>query len=450
MKRILTMLLCLMLLIPPAAAAGDQSAYGLQDCHRTTLTETQLKQRSGAIAYLWQITTAQENVDAELNAITKAWAEEIAPTLPAPGSSNSRVNCIIKPSRTGLTWMSFMLQARTIVNVKTRQVRFTTRTYDMTTGERVLLTDIFPADSEAWDVMAEAVRTRVGEYFPGVEPDAAALEQATTRQALEQMDFTLHGLSLVLHLHAADFYPGREQLIEVTLYYPDVRPMMTEKAQQETDNLRYYKTVALTYDDGPNAWCTDQVLLVLMKTGVRATFFLVGERVEQQAYLVQREHDEGHSVASHNYQHVYANTTPVSQLQLMPARADAAHIATIGLPVTLARAPGGQWERMAEADMGWPLIMWTVDAADWQGESGPNPRTTASNIAAGTDDGGIILMHDLKRNSIEASELFITRLQEEGYLFLTVEELFRKDGVALEPDQPYWRCTDGYTLKELP
>lgn len=450
MKRIWTMLLCLMLLIPPAAAAGDQPAYGLQDCHRTKLTETQLKQRSGATAYLWQIKTAQDAVDAELNAVTKAWAEEIGPTLPAPGSSNSRVNCIIKPSRTGLHWMSFMLQARTIVNVKTRQVRFTTRTYDMTTGERILLTDIFPADSEAWGMLAEAVRTQVGEYFPGTAPDAAALEAATTREALAQADFTLHGLSLVMHYHAADFYPGREQLIEVTLYYPDIRPMMTEKARAETDNLRYYKTVALTYDDGPNAWCTDQVLLTLMKKGERATFFLVGERVNQQAYLVQREHDEGHSIASHNYQHVYANTTPIGQLQAMPAKVDAAHVAAIGLPVRLARAPGGQWERMAEADMGWPLIMWSVDAADWMGEDGPDPRHTASNIAAGTQDGGIILMHDLKRNSIQASELLITRLQEEGYLFLTVEELFRKDEVPLVPNQPYWRCTDGYTLKELP
>ena len=83
------------------------------------------------------------------------------------------------------------------------------------------------------------------------------------------------------------------------------------------------------------------------------------------------------------------------------------------------------------------------------GEDGPDPKLTAGNIVAGTDDGGIILMHDLKRNSPKATELFIRELQEQGYLFLTVDELFVKDGVALEPDAPYWRCTDGYTRKEL-
>lgn len=450
MKRIFVMLLCLMLLIPPAVAAGDQSAYGMQDCHRQTMKEMQIKQRNGSIAYLWQIDTVQDDVDAELNNMTKTWAEEIGPQLPAPGSSNSRVNCIIKPSRTGLTWMSFMLQARTIVSEKTREVCFTTRTYDMTTGERVLLGDIFPADSEAWTYLASAVGEGVKAYFPGVEPVASALESAVTRDRLETMDFTLHGMSMVVYLHAADFYPGREQLLAITLYYPEIRPMMTARAQEETDNLRYYKTVALTFDDGPNAWCTDQTLLTLMKTGERATFFLVGERVLQQAYIVQREHDEGHRIASHNYKHVYANATAISALQAMPAKADAVHIEAIGLPVPFARAPGGQWENMAAADMGWPLIQWTVDAADWQGEDGPNPKLTAGNIVAGTDDGGIILMHDLKRNSPKATELFVRELQERGYMFLTVDELFAKDGVLLEPNTPYWRCTNGYTLKELP
>lgn len=450
MKRIFALLLSLMLLIPPAMAAGDQSAYGMRDCHRQTLTETVTKRRDGAVTSLWQIDTVCDDVDAELNAVTRAWAEEIAPTLPAPGSSNSRVNSIIKPSRTGLTWMSFMLQARTIVNNQTRAVRFTTRTYDMTTGQRVRLTDVFLADSEAWTLLAEAVREGITAYFPDVQPDAAALEAATARAALEQADFTLHGMSLVLHYHAGDFYPGVEQLLEVTLYYPDIRPMMTERARTETDNASYYQMVALTFDDGPNGWCTDQTLLALMKAGERATFFLVGERIAQQKYLVQREHDEGHRIASHNWQHVYANSTALSTLQAMPSKADAAHIGAIGLPVPFARAPGGQWENMAAAQMGWPLIMWTVEAADWQGDSGPDPNRTARNIVAGVDDGGIILMHDLKRNSPKATEMIIRDLQEKGYMFLTVDELFVMDGVPLEPDTPYWRCTDGYTLKELP
>ncbi len=442
-QRLLACLLCLLL----GAPAQAERYIGYQDAHRFTLELKETRQFNKSEVHLWHIETSHPAVTAELNAIAEAWAEEIAPSLPAPGSSNSRVEVSIRPSRTGLTWMSFLVMARTVYQEKTVDLRFTTRTYDMAAGERVYLTDIFPADSEAWPLLEASLREGVNAYYPELTADAAALDAACTREAIAKMDFTLHGMSLVLHLHGEDFYPGKTQLIESTLYYPDVCRMMSEKAAAETDNAAYYKTVALTYDDGPNGWCTRKILDTLMAAGERATFFLVGERVAQQKYFVQREHDEGHAIASHNWQHTYANNTDIKWLIPMPAKVNATHIETIGVPVRYARAPGGQWEGMAQAKLGWPLIQWSVDAADWVGEDGPNPRTTASNIAAGTDDGGIILMHDMKRNSIEATRLFIEKLQEQGYIFLTVDELFAKDGVALQPNTPYWRCTDGRTDK---
>ncbi len=443
-RRMLAMLMCLFML--PAFAQAE-AGLPLQDAHRVSLEQKETKQKNGSSVHLWHIETAQQAVTAELNSLAEAWAAELGPALKAPGDSNSRLYVSIRHSRTGLSWQSFMVQARTVYHEQTMGVRFTTRTYDMATGERFMLGDIFPADSAAWPMLENAVREGVDAYFAGLQPDAAALEAACTRDAIAQMDFTLHGMSLVLHLHAGDFYPGKEQLIEVTLYYPDIRPFMTEKAALETDNLSYYKTVALTYDDGPNGMISLRMMDVLLKTGARATFFLVGERIRQQHFVVQREHDEGHAVASHNYEHVYANSTPLKTLQAMPAKVDKATRDAIGIPVRYARAPGGQWEGMARAELGWPLIQWSVEAQDWQGEYGPSPKQTATNIVAGVTDGGIILMHDLKFNSIEASELLIPELQEKGYLFLTVDELFAKDGVVLQPDTPYWLCDGGVTTK---
>ncbi|MBQ8200908.1 MAG: polysaccharide deacetylase family protein [Clostridia bacterium] len=449
MKRLLAMLICLALLLP---CAGAQAAQGLplQDCHKVTLKQTEQQQQNGAKAVRWTIDTVLDSVDEELNGLTKDYINKLAPKLQKPGSTsneNSRLTVSIRPSRTGLTWMSFMVQARTLYHQQNTALEFTTRTYDMTTGERIMLADVFPADSEAWTIMASAVRDTVNAYYPGSTATAEALERVTTREALEQMDFTLHGMSLVLHLDAKQFYPKKNQLIEVTLFYPDIRPYMTEKAQEETDNLSYYYTVALTIDDGPNGWITDKILQVLMSRGERATFFLVGERIKQQTFLVQREHDEGHSIATHNWQHVYANVTAKSTLQKMPPKVYNAHVEAIGIPVRYARAPGGHWRGMAEAEMGWPLIQWTVEASDWLGDNGPQPTQTAGNIVAGTDDGGIILMHDMKQNSIEAINIFVERLQNKGFIFLTVDELFAKDGVVLQPNTPYWRCTDGVTEK---
>lgn len=445
-RRLIAGLMCLFLL--PAWACAESQRLPLQDAHRVTLTQLGETQKNGSEVYRWDIRTAQESVSAELNALAKAWADELAPTLERPAKDNAgRLDVAILHSRTGLSWMSFMVQSRYVLNKVTQDVRFTTRTYDMSTGARLLLTDIFPADSEAWALLEKAVAEGVNAYYPSQTPDAAAYEAACKREAIEKMDFTLHGMSLVLHFHAADFYPGKQQLIEVTLFYPEIRPYMTEKAQVETDNLAYYDTVALTYDDGPSGWVTREMLNVLLQNGVRATFFPVGNRMRGYAQYVQRAHDEGHAISTHNYDHVYANKVSKTELQKLQQKVNKVHLEILGIMPKYARAPGGIWLPMARAQLGWPLIQWSSQGSDMASNS-EYPGRISDAVLGTADDGGVILMHDMRRNSITASGMFIPRLQEKGYIFLTVDELFAKDGVALQPDTAYWRCTDGVTTND--
>ena len=446
LKIILALLLVLFVL--PVTALGSQQ-LPVQPGHKVTLTQLGSRQANGSDIYWWDIQTVQDAVDAELNGIAKAYLDAVSPMVKKPAKdSTSRLDVSIRHSRTGINWLSFMVQSRYVHNGNTMDVRFTTRTYDMETGARLMLTDIFPEGSEAWPLLENAVREGINRYFGAQQPDAAALEAACTREAIQQMDFTLHGMSLVLHLHAGDFYPGKQQLIEVTLYYPDIRPMMTAKAQYETDNLTYYNTIALTYDDGPNGWVTREMLKVLLETGERATFFLVGERMRGYAQYVLREHDEGHTIATHNYQHVYANEVTHERLQTLAGRVDKVHEEILGIAPTLARAPGGIWAPMAKAQLGWPLIQWSSQGTDWEGTDGRDPKAVLAQVLSGAKDGAIILMHDMKKNSITSSELIIKRLQDEGFIFLTVEEIFASDGVELAPDAAYWRCADGVTTDD--
>ncbi len=446
MKYLKIMLLVLLVLcVLPVTALGSQQ-LPVQPGHKVTLTQLGSRQANGSDIYWWDIQTVQDAVDAELNGIAKAYLDEVSPMVKKPAKdATSRLDVSIRHSRTGINWLSFMVQSRYVHNGNTMDVRFTTRTYDMETGARLMLTDIFPEGSEAWPMLESAVREGINRYFGAQQPDAAALEAACTREAIQQMDFTLHGMSLVLHLHAGDFYPGKQQLIEVTLYYPDIRPMMTAKAQYETDNLTYYNTIALTYDDGPNGWVTRDMLNVLLEKGERATFFVVGNRMNRYASYVLREHDEGHTVATHNYDHVIANEVKESKLISLAQKARDIHRETIGIEPTIARAPGGVWKPMANAALGWPLIQWSSQGTDWEGPQGRDPKAVLAQVLSGVEDGAIILMHDMKKNSITSSEMIIDRLQGDGYIFLTVEELFAKDGVVLQPDAAYWRCQDGVT-----
>lgn len=425
--------------------AGAACAEMLQDCHRVSVTREDTTQKNGSVIRLWKLDTALDSVDAALQEITAEYVERIAPTLPKAGnatSKNSRLDVAVRYSRTGLTWMSFLVQARTTYHRELVAQEFTGCTYDMTTGERVLLTDLFAEDSEGWELLRSAVEKAVIAYFPDEEPDEEALTFLLKDEQLRRTDFTLHGMSLVLHIPAEMVYPEKHTLIEATLFYPEIRPYMTERAQVETDNLSYYKTVALTFDDGPHRVNSTKVLNSLLEVGARGTFFVLGNRVEDFADLVQREHDEGHAVASHNWTHGDVSKMSGSAIRGMKAKVDKALYPVIGVTARYDRVPYGLYPDMIKAKAGWPLIQWSVDTYDWRG------RSTASimkNVQKQFTDGDIVLMHDIKDLTPETARVMAEWLKENGYILLTIDELFAKDGVVLEEDVVYFRCDDGVT-----
>ena len=94
--------------------------------------------------------------------------------------------------------------------------------------------------------------------------------------------------------------------------------------------------------------------------------------------------------------------------------------------------------------MGWAYIQWSLDTYDWRGRS---TSAVMSKVRSAIQDGDIILCHDIKKNAPETTRQMVRYLEEEGYMLLTVDELFAKDGVELQPKKVYYRCQDGETGK---
>lgn len=439
------LLLAMALLAACLGLAGGAGAETLQDCHRVTNTAKETKLTNKARVKLWHIETALPAVTEEINTLAESWAEELGADLPAAGNNgkkNSRLDVEIRYSRTGLHWMSFLVQARTTYHQKLTGQRMTTRTYQMETGEPILLTDIFDDSDETWNMLADRVRQTLTDYWPEEEPDTEALDSLCQRENLEAAEFTLHGMSLVLHYPAEKLYPDRYTLMEVPFYYPEIRSLMTEEAYTETDNLSYYKTCALTFDDGPSNSNTPKVLASLMEKGARATFFVIGNRIKDYRFLVQQEHDNGHAVASHNWHHGNVAKSSGAALRAMPKKVNEAMIKSIGIPVRYDRVPGGRYPPMIKAKVGWSYIQWSLDTYDWRGTK---PKAVLNKVKSKLRDGDIILCHDIKDNTPESAKLILSYLEEAGYIPLTIDELFAKDGVTLQPDTVYFRCDQGDT-----
>jgi peptidoglycan/xylan/chitin deacetylase (PgdA/CDA1 family) len=325
-----------------------------------------------------------------------------------------------------------------------RTTAFTTRSYDMNTGERVTLRTLFEEESAVWGIFEAGVRKAFLRYYPDLGCDTRVMEQMLRRENLYRADFTLHGMSLILHYSASRLFEGKSSIIQVPFYYPELYGHMTAKAFEQTDNKRYYQMVSLTYDDGPSA-ATPRLLNVLMKKGVRSTFFISGSNIEKNANIVQRQRDEGHAVGGHNWLHTDASSQPIYAVRAIRRRVDRALTQATGIPSSYNRAPYGRYEPLIVSEAAWAIIQWSVNAGDLYAKStfSRSPEAIVNAVAEQAEHGDIILCHDTNPRCDLYTGMIVDRLENDGYLFLTIDEMFAKDRVPFLNNLVYYRCAEG-------
>ncbi len=188
------------------------------------------------------------------------------------------------------------------------------------------------------------------------------------------------------------------------------------------------KLIALTFDDGPGD-TTARLLDELKKRGMKATFFVVGNRVGRYADTLKRAAEEGHEIGTHTYSH--PNLTKLSRAE--KAEEIQSSIQAIqnitGKPVTLLRPPGGSYDDDLKAycrEQDLRILYWSVDTRDWESRSKSSILTTAFQDGPyGIRDGAIVLMHDIYSSTVDAAVEMMDRLQKDGYTTVTVSELLQ-------------------------
>ena len=192
------------------------------------------------------------------------------------------------------------------------------------------------------------------------------------------------------------------------------------------------KYVALTFDDGPRRGTTERLLDGLKERGAKATFFLIGQQIEDNAALVARMAEEGHQIGNHTWSHQRLDGILPDEAAQEVARTEAALEALLGGGEYWLRPPYGQ---VAEGvELGVPMVKWCVDPRDW--ESRDAEKVTRAILDC-VEPNSIILLHDIYSTSVDAALRVVDRRQEEGYWFVTVEELLWLNGVTPEAGRMY-------------
>lgn len=193
------------------------------------------------------------------------------------------------------------------------------------------------------------------------------------------------------------------------------------------------KVIALTFDDGPWADYTPQILDILRDNEAKATFFTVGTRVAASPDIVKRAYDEGHQICTHTWDHASGSGKGIS-LDYMTPEEQLAEVldgyniiaeATGHEASRVIRVPGGNFtESTASILVGVVSseIGWNVDTNDWQK---PGANVIYDRIMQ-VAPGNIVLMHDGggdRSQTVEALRAALPKLREQGYRFITVDDL---------------------------
>jgi len=193
------------------------------------------------------------------------------------------------------------------------------------------------------------------------------------------------------------------------------------------------KLVALTFDDGPSAEWTPQVLEALRESGARATFFMLGKHVEEFPEVARRVVAEGHEIGNHSYKHDVLLYYTMDELEEEIRLAEQAIWEATGCRTKYFRPPKA-WmtpkEKNKVRELGYQIVLWSLNSKDWVAFSS---RQMLNYILRNVRPGDIILFHDSggvfstegsdRSRTAEVIPPLAQGLRERGYRLVTISEL---------------------------
>lgn len=193
------------------------------------------------------------------------------------------------------------------------------------------------------------------------------------------------------------------------------------------------KYVALTFDDGPSSF-TDRLLDCLEENNAKATFFMVGKEIDSFPDEVKRMEKMGCELGNHTYSHVDLTNLSPEDMSSEIAGVDEDLVNLVGHGATVLRPPYGDINDSVRATVGTPMILWSIDTLDWETQ---DAQQITDAVMSQVQDGSIILMHDIFSTSVDAAEIFIPQLINEGYQLVTVHELAKIKNTELQTGIAY-------------
>ena len=196
--------------------------------------------------------------------------------------------------------------------------------------------------------------------------------------------------------------------------------MVKSNVAIKTNMVESKGKIAITFDDGPLPEYTERLLEGLQKRKVKATFFVTGKHAKEYPDLIKRMHKEGHLIGNHTYSHLQLTKSNEEEFIDEIKKTNAVIKEITGETPTYIRPPYGLWSKRCDDKLDMFPVLWTVDPRDW---CTSNADKIVCRVVGKVKENDIILMHDGYDSSIAAALTMIDILQQQGYEFVTVDEI---------------------------
>lgn len=339
---------------------------------------------------------------------------------------------------------------------------FFVKNFKLNNGEELLQEDIFK------DGFYKVSSKLVKEHFEKDEVNSKLTKDErflnnikAKKENFKNYSFNENGC--ILYFSGESLFNQPSKLYSVSLKYDDVYEHMkiekdgsskvkptepptekpTEQKKENQSNNQSEKPsassskpmIAITYDDGPSSIYTNQILDVLKENNAKATFFVLGGNAQYNTDILQRQINEGHQIGNHTMDH--KSLPSLSKEGILQQVEDLNKIVkdATGYNITVVRPPYGAFDGKVQETLNqYALMLWNVDTLDWQVR---NKNTIVQNVMDNASDGSIILLHDIYKETADATKEFIPKLVAEGYQLVTIDEFYKHKGMTLEGGGSY-------------
>ena len=189
------------------------------------------------------------------------------------------------------------------------------------------------------------------------------------------------------------------------------------------------KYIALTFDDGPDAQATPRLLDVLKEHHAKATFFVMGTRIADNAPILRRMLAEGHTIGNHALSHGRLTTMAADSARSEIEGANKLLQQATGKAPAVFRPPYGVVDEKVVNILranNLANVLWSIYPDDSSFMA--TATSISERIIGQARDGDIVFLHDTAMRSVDATALVIQNLTQKGFVFVTTEELLARQG----------------------